>query len=109
MNDKPIVLRERARRDVEDAVQYYLSEAGTAGALAFIDALQVSLRQISDHPAAGSFRYAHELNLPGLRSRTVGKFPYLVFSIEHTTELDVWRILHGARDIPAWMQEPRED
>ena len=109
MNDKPIVLRERARRDVEDAVEYYLSEAGTAGALAFIDALQVSLRQISDHPAAGSSRYAHELNLPGLRSRTVGKFPYLVFYIEHTAELDVWRILHGARDIPAWIREPRED
>ena len=77
--------------------------------MAFIDALQVSLRQISDHPAAGSSRYAHELNLPGLRSRTVGKFPYLVFYIEHTVELDVWRILHGARDIPAWMREPRED
>ena len=110
MSGKPVVLRERARRDVDEAVKYYLStEAGAAGTLAFIDALQVSLLQIGEHPAAGSSRYAHELNLPGLRFRTVGKFPYLVFYVEQEAEIDVWRILHGARDIAAWMREPREN
>ena len=109
MSGKPVVLRERVRRDVDEAVEYYLSEAGAAGTLAFIDALEVSLRQISEHPAAGSSRYAHELDLPGLRFRTVGKFPYLVFYVERDAEVDVWRILHGARDIAVWMREPRED
>ena len=109
MSGTPVVLRERARRDVDAAVEYYLSEAGAEGALAFIDALQDTFRQIDEHPATGSPRYAHELDIPGLRFRTVGKFPYLVFYVEQEAEVDVWRILHGARDMKARMREPRED
>lgn len=30
----------------------------------------------------------------------------LVFYIEHPDHIDVWRVLHGQRDILAWMQEP---
>ena len=109
MSGKPVVLRERARRDVDAAIEYYLSEAGSAGALASVDAVEICLRHIGEHPAAGSSRYAHELDLPGLRFRTVGKFPYLVFYVEQQTEIDVWRVLHGARDMASWMWEPRED
>jgi toxin ParE1/3/4 len=29
-----------------------------------------------------------------------------VFYVERDDHVDVWRILHGQRDIPAWMQEP---
>ena len=39
-----------------------------------------------------------------LRFRPVGKFPYLIFYVETEADIDVWRVLHGARDIPAWMQ-----
>ena len=109
MSGKPVVLRERARRDVDAAVEYYLSDAGAEGALAFIDALQDTFRQIGEHPAAGSSRHAHELDIPGLRFRTVGHFPCLVFFVEHAAVVDVWRILHRARDVAAWMREPRED
>ena len=109
MNGKPVVLRERAQRDVDEAVAYYLSESGATSTLAFIDALEACLHRIGEHPAAGSSHYAHELDLPGLRFRTVGKFPYLVFYVEQEAVVDVWRVLHGARDIAAWMREPRED
>ena len=27
-------------------------------------------------------------------------------AIERDDYIDVWRVLHGQRDIPAWMQEP---
>jgi len=106
---KPIVLRERARRDMEEAVDRYLAEAGSAVALSFIGALEDARRQIGEQPGSGSPRYAHELDIPGLRFRSVGKFPYLVFYVERETEIDVWRVLHGARDIPAWMRNPGED
>ena len=109
MIGKPVVLRERARRDVDAAVEYYQSEAGSAGALAFIDAVEVCLRQIAEHPAAGSSRYAYELGLPGLCFRTVVKFPYLIFYVEKEAEIDVWRVLHGARDVAAWMRESHAD
>ena len=109
MSGKPVVLRERARRDIDEAVEHYLSEAGPAVALNFIDALEDALRQIGEQPASDSPRHAHELEIPGLRFRSIGRFPYLVFYVEREAEIDVWRVLHGARDIPAWMQQPPEE
>jgi toxin ParE1/3/4 len=46
------------------------------------------------------------LNLPGLRSWPLTRYPYLVFYVERSDHVDVWRVLHGQRDIPGWMQEP---
>jgi hypothetical protein len=34
----------------------------------------------------------------------IRRFPYLIFYIEQPDALDVWRVLHGQRDIPAWIQ-----
>jgi toxin ParE1/3/4 len=106
MKAKPVVPRAQARRDVEDAVAHYLAEDAEPAALGFIDALEKAYRHIGRHPATGSPRYAHELNLPGLRSWPLTRYPYLVFYVEHTDHVDVWRVLHGQRDIPAWMQAP---
>ena len=108
MSTKPVVLRERAVRDVAEAVEHYLSEAPAAVALAFIDALEEAFQRIGEHPASGSPRYARELDLPGLRSWLVTGFPYLVFYLESEADIDVWRVLHAARDIPAWLREPLE-
>ena len=67
VSGKPVVLRERARRDIDEVVEHYLAEAGEAVALDFIDALEDARRQIGEQPASGSPRYAHELDVPGLR------------------------------------------
>ncbi len=109
MTEKPVELRELARRDVDEAVEHYLTEAGASVALAFIDALEDAFRQVADHPAGGSPRYADELSLPGLRSWVVKDFPFLVFNVEREEDIDVWRVLHAARDIPAWLREPSGD
>ncbi|MEO8927055.1 MAG: type II toxin-antitoxin system RelE/ParE family toxin [Caulobacteraceae bacterium] len=106
MSAKPIVPRDEARRDVEDAADYYAREAGERIALGFVDALERAYRAIASHPATGSPRYAHELNLPGLRSQAVRRFPYLIFYVERGNHIDIWRVLHAARDIPAWLREP---
>jgi toxin ParE1/3/4 len=103
---KPILPREQARRDVETAIDHYVDEAGPGTALGFIDALQAAYRMIADHPGAGSPRYGHELALPGLRSRRLKRYPFLVFYIECADHIDVWRVLHAQRDIPSWMREP---
>lgn len=106
MSSKPVRPRELARQDVEAVVDYYAREAGVDVALGFIASLEAAYRTIADHPAAGSPRYAHELALPGLRSRKLKRYPHLVFYIEHGDHIDIWRVLHAQRDIPAWMQEP---
>lgn len=106
MRTKPVVPREQTQQDVEDALAYYIAEDAEAAALGFIDALGKAYAHIGRHPATGSPRYAHELNLPGLRSWPLTRYPYLVFYIERPDRIDVWRVLLGQRDIPAWMQEP---
>jgi toxin ParE1/3/4 len=104
---KPVIPRERARQDAEEAVDYYLGESAPEAALGFIDALERAYVHIGRHPATGSSRYAHELQLPGLRFWPLRQYPHLVFYIERRDHVDVWRILHGQRDIPAWMREPQ--
>ena len=106
MKAKPVVPREQAHRDVENAVTHYLAAEAEAAALGFIDALEKAYSQIGRYPATGSPRYAHELNLPGLRSWPLTRYPSLVFYVERPDHIDVWRVLHGHSDIPAWMQEP---
>jgi toxin ParE1/3/4 len=106
MKSKPLVLREAARGDIEAAVDFYGAEAGEPVALRFVDALERAFRAIGRHPAAGSPRFGHELDLPGLRARTVRGFPFVAFYVEREDQADVWRMLHGQRDIPTWLGEP---
>lgn len=105
MKRNPIVPRDVANRDVDDAIAYYLREAGEAVALGFIDALEQAYAHIGRHPASGSPRHAHELGLPGLRAWPLTRYPFVVFYVERPDHIDVWRVLHGQRDIPAWMLE----
>ena len=105
MKAKPVVPRDRARRDVDAVVDYYAGTAGRKVALGFIDALEVAYRHIARHPATGSPRYGHELDLPGLRSWPLKRYPHIVFDVEGESHIDVWRVLHAARDIPRWMRE----
>ena len=102
---KAVVPRERAKRDAEEAIDYYLGENAPDAALGFVDALERAYSHIGRHPGSGSSRYAHELNLPGLRFWPLRKYSHLIFYVERSDHVDVWRILHGHRDIPAWMQE----
>jgi toxin ParE1/3/4 len=103
LKSKPIVPRELANRDVDEAIGHYLSEGAKQAALGFIDALERAYLHIGRHPATGSPRYAHELDLPGLRFWPLTRYPHLVFYIERSDHIDVWRVLHGERDIPAWL------
>lgn len=109
MIGKAIVPSGQASRDVDEAIEYYLKEAGGQVALGFIGALERAYSHISRHPAIGSSRYAVELNLPGLRSWPLSRFPHIVFYVEASDRIDVWRVLHGTRDIPAWMQETQRE
>jgi toxin ParE1/3/4 len=105
MTVRPVVLRERARRDIDDATDYYARKAGATVALGFIDEIEKAMGAIARTPAAGSPRYAYELDLPDLRTRSLKRYPYLVFYIERENHIDVWRVLHAVRDIPAGMRD----
>jgi toxin ParE1/3/4 len=105
---RPIVLRATAARDVDGSIDFYLSEGGVQVALGFIEALQQAFELLGEQPGAGSQRYAHELGIPGLRAWPLHRYPHWVFYVERADHIDVWRVLHGQRDIPAWLQAPDE-
>ena len=106
MTSKPVIPRTLASQDVDAAIDHYLSEGAEHAAIGFIDALEKAYVHIGRNPATGSQRYAHELNLPGLRSWPLTHYPYLVFYVERNDHIDVWRVLQVQRDIPAWMNDP---
>lgn len=106
MKAKAVVPREQAHRDVEEAVVYDLSEVTAQAALGLIDELERAYAHIGRHPATGSPRDAHELSLPGLRTWPLKRHSHIVFYVERPECVDVWRVLHGQRDIPAWMHDP---
>lgn len=103
MKIKPVIPRALAKRDVDEAITWHLDENAAQTALGLVDALEHAYAHIARHPAAGSTRYALELNLPGLRSWPLKNYPYLIFYVERMDSIDVWRVLHSQRDIPAWL------
>jgi len=102
---KSVVPREQANRDIDAILLYYIGNEAPAAASGFIDQLEQAFTHIARQPATGSPRYAHELNLPGLRFWPLTRYPHLVFYLEREDHIDVWRVLHGQRDLPTWMQE----
>jgi toxin ParE1/3/4 len=105
---KPVIPRARAVRDAEEILDYYLAEGSERAALGFIDALEKAYAHIAEHPATGSSRYAFELDLPGLLAWPLARYPHLIFYLEREDHIDVWRVLHGKRDVPRWMREPSD-
>ena len=105
MTAKPVIPRAKARADVDLAIEYYANEAGADVALGFIDAIEQAYGFIAEMPAAGSPRWSHELNFPGLRTIALKGFPWLVFYLEFETHVDVWRVLHAKRDMPVWLAD----
>ncbi|WP_129662929.1 type II toxin-antitoxin system RelE/ParE family toxin [Phytoactinopolyspora endophytica] len=99
MSPKPVIPREQADRDVDDAVTYYVKEHAQQAALDLVDALQDAYAHVGRRPGMGSPLYSHELDIPGLRTWPLARFPYLVFYVEREDHVDVWRVLHPRRDI----------
>ena len=103
---KTVELRARAARDIEAAVDYYAVEAGEDVTLRFISELDEAFGHLANFPQSGTLRWSHELGIPELRSWSLQRFPYIVFYVDSPFALDVWRVLHGRRDIPASLAPP---
>ncbi len=97
-----LVLRARAELDIAEALGHYISESAPA-AEGFVNALGRAFAHIRRAPATGSPRWAHELQIPGSRSWPCARFPYLALYMLLPERIEVWRVLHGKRDIPAWL------
>ena len=109
MSAKPVLPRDRAAADIDQIVAHYIAETSASVAQAFIDALEETYLHIGRLPSSGSPRIGLQQQLPGLRSWPVSGFPYIAFYVEQDDHIDLWRVLHTSRDIPAGLSEGMED
>ena len=90
MSTKQVIPRGLAHADIVEALDHYLEKAGEAVALKFIDALEQVYGRIARHPASGSSRYAHALNLQGLKVWPLKRYPHLVIYMERDNHIEIW-------------------
>jgi toxin ParE1/3/4 len=105
---KPVRLRRVAANDIDTALDYYLAEAGVEVAQRFVTAVERATVSIGRTPRSGSLRFAFDLEIPDLRCWPLTRFPYLVFYVEHADHVDVWRLIHTRRDLPATLADNNE-
>lgn len=101
MRAKAFSVRREADADFDEALDYYLAEAGDAVAVRFVDAVMEAHHLIAETPQIGSKRLADQVSLAGLRSWRTQGFPYLVIYIETDGSVEIWRLLHAQRDLTA--------
>ena len=102
---KPATLTVAAEEDVAGQA-VWIAKDNPEAAACYIHAVAETISFLEDNPQTGT-RYptrAHALR--GLRKRQVTGFHnYLIFYLERDDSLLVVRILHGARDLPAVLEE----
>ncbi len=99
---KQDVIKPLADIDLVSAVAFYEKEKRTLGQR-FLKEFRLLVISICRNPGIGSQRYSHLI--PGLRVRHIAGFPYLVLYLERDAAIEVIRVLHIRRDLPAALEE----
>jgi toxin ParE1/3/4 len=94
-----IRISEAARRDLENIVGY-TSERNPKAAEKIVREIVGKLRMLRDFPHSGRERPELMVELRSLVVRN-----YVIFYQSSETKIDVFRILHGAQDIPSAFNE----
>ena len=98
-----------ADADVDEA-GLYIARDNLDAALRFYDAVDRTYRQIRDHPNRWPRYELDHPRLKELRKRAVAGYRnYLVFYRIDADMVEIVRVLHGARDIPALLMEDADD
>lgn len=97
-------VRPLATADIDHAAAFLFDENPTA-AVSFLDALEAAFGLLVERPGIGSPRYAQLLPGVTLRMWPVKGFPHLIFYLDRAGAIEVVRVLHGARDLPAILHD----
>jgi toxin ParE1/3/4 len=95
----------RALSDVEESAVYIGQDAPEV-ALRFLDAVEATLRLLVENPELGPTREFAGSELSGLRSFPVKGFDkHVIFYRPTQHGVEVLRVLHGARDLGAILED----
>ena len=99
MPPKSILPHRHAVDDVLDVVDYYREHVGTPVAENFSLEVDQALERLSQHPNIGSPCLALDLDIEGIKSWALKRFPHQIFYEIQDDHIELWRILHPRRDI----------
>jgi toxin ParE1/3/4 len=89
----------RVRRD-ELRIFLYIGENNLDAAERFLQAVENDIQMLREMPRIGARREFRHPKLKGLRSWPVSGFGnYLIFYRVRESELQIFRVIHGARDL----------
>jgi toxin ParE1/3/4 len=101
-----VVRRPAAKRDLIGHFVYLGEEAGLEAAERFVAAVKRSLERLRKMPAIGSPCEFLNPVWAGLRRwPIIGFSDYLVFYRYRASDIEIVRVLHGARDIAAIFED----
>ena len=95
MDNKPVVVRPAAERDL-DEIWLYIAFDNPAAADAVVDHIQERTLQLSAFPRSGRLRPEIAAD-----ARAVPVGTYLILYREAESFIDIVRVVHGARDLTA--------
>jgi len=96
---RTLVRSARVRDDLIE-IYTYLHTRSPIAADRVLDAIEAAVRGLVTFPERGRLWSSDDLRLAGLRVLAVRRFPsYLVFFRPAPTQIAVYRIVHGAREI----------
>jgi toxin ParE1/3/4 len=99
MTVRTIAPHRHAIANVHDIICYYREQAGTAVAENFAIEIAEAYARLRQHPNIGSPRPALDLDIAGIKSWALNRFPHLIFYEIQDDHVELWQILHPRRDI----------
>ena len=100
---KPSRLREEVLFDIDEALNYYATEAPHM-VRRFENAVLEARGHVEKFPGTGSKRYVSGSGEDILRFWTLTKFPYAMFYFERADYIEIVRLLHQASNIPVHLE-----
>jgi toxin ParE1/3/4 len=96
-----VVVRHRAaRRDLVDVFDHYVEVGTIKTARRFLVQAESTFQRLARMPSIGALHKPDEPIHPGLRYMPVSRFRvYVVFYAAVPGGIEVFRVLHGARDL----------
>ena len=99
MTVRTIAPHRHAIEDVRDIICYYREQVGTGVAENFAIEIDDAYARLRQHPSIGSPRPAIDLDIEGIKSWALKRFPHQIFYVIQNDHVELWRILHPRRDI----------
>lgn len=98
----------RTKQVREDLIEIYgfLHRRSPRAAEQVFDAIEASIRALQERPSIGRQWDSRDPRLAGMRVLVVARYPsYLVFFRPAGRDIEVFRILHGARELQRLIDE----